>query len=326
LLNAVAILLSLPSAILSTERNKRNNNREAATMALYSNTGTLAVTPIFDFTQSLEFTRGFSPTSDEQVVTNTSLTKAIMLGERCIAFRVEDAGSVGVPMVRYTLFSEEPLDEGRQKEAAEQISFFLSLQDDLKSFYAIAQQDQDFAPVLLRLHGLRQVKFLTLCEIACWSVLVQHRAMPIARKMKHALLERYGRSITIEGHIYWAFPAFDQLVKVSEAEFADTIKNTRSAHYLYEVVQALSQLDEHFLRTAPYEEAEAALRAIKGIGPWSANFILLRGLGRMERLAADMQPLQDARKKIYQPEVTLEQIQRRYGQYIGYWSFYLRNA
>ncbi|GHO97809.1 DNA-3-methyladenine glycosylase 2 family protein [Reticulibacter mediterranei] len=295
-------------------------------MALYSNTGTLTVTPIFDFAQSLEFMRGFSPTSDEQIVTNTSLTKAIMLGERCIAFRVEDAGSVEAPMVRYTLFSEEPLDEAIQKKAVEQISFFLSLQDDLKSFYAIAQQDEDFAPVLLRLYGLRQVKFLTLCEIACWSVLIQHRAMPIARKMKYALLERYGGSITVEGHTYRAFPAFEQLGEASEAEFADTIKNARSAHYLYEVVQALSRLDEHFLRTAPYDEAEATLRAIKGIGPWSANFILLRGLGRMERLAADMKPLQDARKRIYQPEVTLEQLQLRYGQYIGYWSFYLRNA
>src|SRR5690349_215482 len=124
-------------------------------MALYSNTGTLTVTPIFDFAQSLEFMRGFSPTSDEQIVTNTSLTKAIMLGKLCIAFRVEDAGSVEAPMVRYTLFSEEPLDKAIQKEAVEQISFFLSLQDDLKSFYAIAQQDEDFAPVLLHLYGLR---------------------------------------------------------------------------------------------------------------------------------------------------------------------------
>lgn len=295
-------------------------------MALYSNTGILTVAPIFDFAQSLAFARGFSPTYDEQVVTATSLTKAIMIGERCIAFRVEDAGSAEAPMVRYTLFAEEPLDEAIQQQAAEQISFFLSLKDDLKSFYAIAQQDEDFLPILLRRYGLRHVKFLTLCEIACWSVLVQHRAMPIARKMKHSLLERYGGSMTVDNHIYWAFPTFEQLSVVSEKEFADTIKNARSAHYLYEAVQSLSRLDEHFLRTAPYEEAEAVLRAIKGIGPWSANFILLRGSGRMERLAADLKPLQDAHKKIYRPEITLEQIQQRYGEYIGYWSFYMRNA
>ncbi len=295
-------------------------------MALYSNTGTLTVAPIFDFAQSLAFTRGFSPTYDEQVVTATALTKANMLDGRCIAFRVEDAGSTEAPQARYTLFSEEPLDDASQQQMSQQISFFLSLQDDLKPFYAIAQRDDHFAPVLRRLYGLRQVKFLTLCEIACWSVLVQHRAMPIARKMKRALLERYGGSITVEGHTYQAFPTFAQLASVSAAEFADTINNERSAQYLYEVVQALSRLDEHFLRTAPYEEAAAALRAIKGIGPWSTNFILLRGLGRMERLAADMKPLQDAYKKIYPPEVTLDQLQQYYGQYIGYWSFYLRNA
>src|SRR5439155_10812158 len=124
-------------------------------------------------------------------------------------------------------------------------------------------------------------------------------------KMKRALVERFGGNIIVENRTYWAFPELNHLTLASQEEFAVLIKNERSAHYLYEVVQALSQLDEDFLRTAPYDEAEAALLAIKGIGPWSAAFILLRGLGRMERLPLDIKPLQDAYKKLYRPEVTM---------------------
>jgi DNA-3-methyladenine glycosylase II len=299
---------------------------EATTMALYTTNGTLPVTPVFDFSQSLAFLRGFSPMSDDQEVTDITLTKAIMVNGRYIAFRMQGAGNAQQPMVGYTLFSEEPLNENTLRKVTARIAFFLSLQDDLRPFYAIAEQDEDFAPVIQRLYGLHHVKFLTLCEIACWSVLVQHRAMPLARKMKRALVERYGGCITVEGHTYWAFPELEHLLTVSEEEFATLISNTRSAHYLYGVVQALSRLDEEFLRTTPYDEAEAALRSIKGIGPWSAGFILLRGLGRMERLQTDMQPFQDAFKKLYRSGLTMQQMAERYGPYIGYWSFYLRNA
>ncbi len=225
-------------------------------MALYTVSGTLPVTPVFDFSKSLEFMSNFAPMYDEQEVTETELTKAMMINGRCIAFRVQDAGSVEQPMVSCTLFSEEPLDEISRRKVIERIAFFLSLQDDLRPFYAIAEQDEDFAPVIQRWYGLRHVKFLTLCEIACWSVLVQHRAMPLARTMK----------------------------------------------------------------------AAAALRSIKGIGPWSAAFILLRGLGRMERLLSDMQPFQDALKKLYRSGITMQQLEQRYGLWFGYWGFYLRTA
>src|SRR5581483_676906 len=194
-------------------------------MTLYTQNGTLPVTPIFDFARSLEFLRNFYPMYEEQEVTETTLTKAMMVNGRCIAFRVEYAGNAEQPAISYTLFSEEPLDATIQHKVRERISFFLILQDDLRPFYAIAQQDEDFAPVIQRWYGLRHVKFLTLCEIACWSVLTQHRAIPVARKMKRALIERYGGSIIVEGHTYWAFPELECLVNVSEETFATLIKN-----------------------------------------------------------------------------------------------------
>lgn len=43
----------------------------------------------------------------------------------------------------------------------------------------------------------------------------------------------------------------------------------------------LDDVGENFLTTAPYEEAEAVLLSISGVGPFTANAILLRGLGRL---------------------------------------------
>src|SRR5579885_1007722 len=98
-------------------------------MALYTASGTLPVTPVFSFSQSLAFMRSFSPMSDDQEVTASAFTRAMMVNGRCIAFRVRDAGNEEQPMLAYTLFSEESFDETRQRKVTERIAFFLSLQD-----------------------------------------------------------------------------------------------------------------------------------------------------------------------------------------------------
>ncbi|HZR40919.1 MAG TPA: hypothetical protein VFB12_12415 [Ktedonobacteraceae bacterium] len=291
---------------------------------LHTETGILTATPPFDFFKSLDFLSMFYPMHGEQEVTATSLTKAILIDGRCIAFRVQAADNGQESQIRYTLFAEEPPDDKTRQAVLERISFFLSLNDDLKPFYAIAQQDANFASIINRLYGLHHIKFLTLCEIACWSVLTQHRAIAVARKMKDALVEHYGGKITVEGRVYRAFPELERLARVSPEEFEALVKNQRCAQYLSEVTKTLDVIGEDFLRKAPYDEAEQALLKIKGIGSWSAAFILLRGLGRMERLLFSAKPMRDAIVRVYGPEFQQEVLAHTYGPYIGYWSFYLR--
>ena len=53
------------------------------------------------------------------------------------------------------------------------------------------------------------------------------------------------------------------------------------------------------MRDAPYPEAVGALRAIPVIGPFSAAFILLRGLSRMNNVPLEMPPFLGAAPRIY---------------------------
>lgn len=295
-------------------------------MTHHSATGTLPVTPPFDFSKSLDFLAHFPPVHGEQEITATSLTKALCIDGYCVVFRITAGGTIEQPEVNYTLFSAHPLPAHITQAVTERLSFFLSLTDDLKPFYAIGTQDPHFAPIIRDLYGLHHVKFLTLCEAACWSILAQRRQVPIARKMKRALVEHYGCSTEVDGSTYWAFPERDRLASVSTSELAALIKDERRATYLKDLISALGHLDEQFLRTAPYDEAESALRRIKGIGEWSAAFILLRGLGRMERMLLDLKPFLEALPKVYGSQETMEHLAEQYGSWFGYWGFYFRVA
>jgi len=109
------------------------------------------------------------------------------------------------------------------------------------------------------------------------------------------------------------------------------IRNERRTEYLITIARAFSEVDEEFLKTAPDEEVEVWLRNIKSIGEWSATFIMVRGLGRMEHVPLTETRLIEATSKVYgySEELSRDDLKRladRYGPWQGYWAHYLRVA
>ena len=271
------------------------------------------------------------PTKHEQAIFSHILTKAINIDGQTIVFQLISIGTIENPQLEYTHFSAEPITEAVENAVAERMAFFLSLKDDLQPFYRIGRDDPDFAPIIEHLYGYHQVKFLTPFETACWAVLTQRNPMKIAQKTKQALVEKYGSGLEVNGSVYWAFPEPMQIAVVDESELLKTIRNDRRTEYLVAVARAFSEADEEFLKTASDEAVEAWLRNIKGIGEWSATFIMVRGLGRMERVPLTEARLFVAASKVYGhgeelSRVDLKRLADKYGLWQGYWAHYIRVA
>jgi DNA-3-methyladenine glycosylase II len=154
--------------------------------------------------------------------------------------------------------------------------------------------------------------------------------MSVSGKMKAALTERYGGMLTVDGETYTAFPSPDRLAQATSYEIAETIGHGAKAVLIQGAAKAFVRVDDHWLRDAPYGEVEAWLKSIKGIGEWSAAFILLRALGRAERLPVKERRTLDAAAKVYGlfsiDDAELYRIGARYGKYIGLWAHYMRAA
>jgi len=278
----------------------------------------------FEFQQSLRFLRGFGPMSGEQQVEAGRITKAIMVEGQTVVLRVGGDQGRGSGL-RYELFSQEPL-KPVEDSVVDRISFFLSLADDVKPFYTIAEkEDGRFYPLIERSWGLHQVKFPTLLEICCWAIIVQRVQRPIALRMKRALTERFGGSLELDGKTYLAFPDYTKLRGATPKELLEATRSQRAMQRLTSLLSSFDELDEAFLRSAPYEKAMARLQKVKGIGDWSSQFILFRGLGRIETLQPiNLRPLTKRIGEVYGPDgKTLEEINSTYGRWSGYWSLYL---
>ncbi|MEO8394641.1 MAG: DNA-3-methyladenine glycosylase 2 family protein [Chloroflexota bacterium] len=291
-------------------------------------TGMLQPQAPFDFECSLTFLGMFPPMHGEQQLADRSLTKAVSIDGQPLVFSVRPTGTVEAPQMVYTLYSAQPITDRLDRIAADRIAFFLSLDDDLRPFYAIGEQDAAFAPLMKRNYGYHQVKFLTPFEHTCWAILGQRIPMAVAQSIKQRIAEQFGSALEVEGVTYHAFPEPARLIEAADT-LESVVKNGRKAEYLLAAARAFAEVDEQWLRHAPSDEVEAWLLKIKGIGEWSARFVMIRGLGRMDRMSIGEKRFVEAARERYGHDLSEDQIRAigaGYGEYQGYWAYYLRSA
>jgi DNA-3-methyladenine glycosylase II len=239
--------------------------------------------------------------------------------------RAADGATVERPELRYELWTAEPLEPDVVAQTAGRIGAFLSIDDDLGTFYDRARGDPVLSPHVERLYGLHQVRFLTPFENGCWAVMGQRTPIAIARRAKDAFVERYGGTISVDGVTYRAFPEPDDVAGLTPDDLRPIVRDDRRAAYLANVINAWRNADERWLRAAPFDEAEAWLRSIKGFGEWSTLFVLFRGLGRGDRMTLT-RPNAEAMRGAYGElsDDELQAILDGYGAWAGYVLLYLR--
>ena len=131
------------------------------------------------------------------------------------------------------------------------------------------------------------------------------------------------------GTSYEAFPEPGALAMRSVDDINAVVHNLWKSEGLVSVSRAFDNVDEMWLKTAPDEDVARWLRSIKGIGEWSASFILMRGLGRMRYIPFGDKWIMQAASMVYGQLVTPEDVVRLaqpYGDNAGYWAHYLRAA
>lgn len=287
-------------------------------------TRVLAATAPFDFRHTLRIASGFRPFEQEQLVSEGALYRAFSVGGQAVGVRMS-AADAGVQVDFHTSTpSEQALIDG----AAQRVRRMLSLDDDLAPLYAAAQDDAAFAPAIKHLYGYHQVRFSTPFEAACWAILTQRTNRRGAWQMKHTLTRTFGPSVTIEGQAFQAFPEPVRLLEAGDEAVGAAVRHVQKTPWVLNVTRAFAMMDDEWLYSAPTAAVVEWLSSIEGIGPWSVGFILLRGLGRMERLPVGEKALLAAASERYgtQTEASLRRLAARYDPLQGYWAHYLRVA
>ena len=132
---------------------------------------------------------------------------------------------------------------------------------------------------------LRPVCFYSAYEAATSFVIGQRISMRQGARIKERLRAEAGDRPTVDTHVYRAFPGPQRLVDRAEIPGV----NAKKVEWLHGLARAAldGRLDTETLRNMPYDDALAALRELPGIGPWTAEGILLRGCGKADELPSN---------------------------------------
>jgi DNA-3-methyladenine glycosylase II len=189
----------------------------------------------------------------------------------------------------------EPLDA----ETEPVIAQLLGGPFDLQPFYDWAADDPVLAPIVVRLRGFRPPLSPDPFEALVTSITAQQVSLFSAVAMRNRMVECFGARV---GEA-WAFPARERMADASEDELVACGFSRRKAEYV--IGLARSELDLGALAGLDDDEVRERITAIRGLGPWTAEWFLARHLARPRAWPAGDLVLRKAADVLYGVEVTV---------------------
>ena len=165
-----------------------------------------------------------------------------------------------------------PAGDGDLDAAAAQASRFLVLDVDGRGWPEVGRRDPVIADAQARLPGLRPCGFHSPYETAASSVLAQRLRIVQAARLRTELIARHGED--------GAFPPPHTLARL------DPDLPGRKSEYLRAVAEAALDglLDGAALRAAGPGQAIQRVQQVKGLGPFAADLVVVRGANAPDAL------------------------------------------
>ena len=178
-------------------------------------------------------------------------------------------------------FPSQPLSITSHEEIASYIWEWFDLDQDLSLFYEVAKQDKILQQIHKRYYGLRMMCIPDLFEALTWAIMGQQINLTFAYKLKQRFVEHFGECLTFEGNTFWLYPTYEGIATLSVEKLITLQFTVRKAEYVIGVAKAMTNGEltkEMLLQEPTYEQAKKSLLGIRGIGPWTADYALMKCL------------------------------------------------
>lgn len=211
-------------------------------------------------------------------IENNIITKVIAIGEMQSLVQISVIDNQ--QMVVQFLNGSRPIEKREREKIATYILEWFDLDNDLTPFYEMANIDPLLKIPAQKFYGLRVIGIPDLFEALCWGVLGQQINLAFAYSLKRQFVESFGDSIEWNGKKYWVFPPYERIVQLTPTDLAAIKMTVKKSEYIIGIARLMAngELSKEQLKKMDFKEAEKSLIKIRGIGPWTANYVLMRCL------------------------------------------------
>ena len=152
----------------------------------------------------------------------------------------------------------------------------LALRIDPVPFLAAVRTDPLLGAVAARQSGLRIVQSATIFEALTWAIIGQQINLTFAIALRRSFIEQAGRK---HSSGLWCYPEAGDVARLAPDQLTSRKFSRSKAETLLRLAQLVDSGQLALEREADVATVGAALLAVKGIGPWTVNYTLLRGYG-----------------------------------------------
>ncbi len=214
--------------------------------------------------------------------------RVLMIDDEPIEVAVTQAGSPAAPCLSIHLNGRlaGPDMEYPITAALERL---LGIYVDLGQFYQSAQRSRSLAALVNQFCGSKPPRFPTYFETLVNAIACQQVSVTVGILLLNGLAETYGPHLLVADGIFHAFPCPQDLANVDIEDLRQLGFSRQKASYVIELAQSISRRQLSLIEIEALDDKAAVARLcrLKGVGRWTAEYFLLRGLGRTHIFPGD---------------------------------------
>lgn len=219
----------------------------------------------------------------------TTYRRVLLIGDQPVAVAVTQSGPPEAPELRVEARGVEPDPETSEILAAI-LTWMLGLDVELTKFYRFAAKNSRLQELVHGFRGLKPPRYPSLFEALANAVACQQISLTVGIHVLNRLTQAFGPPFPGEAEPpAHAFPRPQDLAGLEPQSLRDLGFSYSKARTLIELSRGLLDGSFSLDNFGSLDDAAAvkALSSLKGIGRWTAEYALLRGLGRTHLFPGD---------------------------------------
>ncbi|MGZ7135732.1 MAG: DNA-3-methyladenine glycosylase family protein, partial [Methanobacterium sp.] len=174
--------------------------------------------------------------------------------------------------------------------ALQTVNKLFNLDFNLNPFYDEVKDEKILSKLTQELKGLKSPATASVYESLVDAIVEQQISLRVAHSIQLKIIKKYGSTLNVDGHTYYAYPTPKQLNNAPFNELRECGLTLRKTEYIKSISNDIEQGKLDLEKFRDYKDANKIINElckIRGIGLWTAEFVMIRGLNRLESLPAD---------------------------------------
>jgi len=204
-----------------------------------------------------------------------------------VLVRVTQSRSASTPRLDVTVTAAH-LPPDAKTTVVTALERLLGLRANLSSFYALAAEHRRLRELASRFKGLKPPRFPTVWESLVNAIACQQFSLRVGILFLNRLAALCGLPFGEDGAPR-AFPRPEDLARAAPQSLRALGFNAAKSRTLIGLGKEITsgQLNLESLADSDNQEATARLLELPGVGRWTAEYVLLRGMGRVDVFPGD---------------------------------------